>query len=199
MNSSLSKRDQYLNIANYFTFARVALIPIVMLLMGFQEPHENSNFHPVLAYFTALFFVLSGISDLIDGYFARRMKVVSTFGKLLDPLADKLMVMAVFIMLIPLKEVPAWIVVVFLFREITITALRGVAATEGIVIAADVWGKKKTALQNVTLTCFLLPPVFLTMNSRVVGWFFLILALIVSLGSGINYSVKFFKDVFKKE
>jgi CDP-diacylglycerol--glycerol-3-phosphate 3-phosphatidyltransferase len=108
--------------------------------------------------------------------------------------------MAVFIMLIPKGEIPAWLVFVFLFREISVTALRGIAIAEGVMIPADVWGKKKTALLNAALTCFLLPPLFLgRVDSRVVGWFTLGLALVVSVGSGIHYFLNFFHEALENK
>jgi CDP-diacylglycerol--glycerol-3-phosphate 3-phosphatidyltransferase len=198
MSPSFSKRDEYLNFPNYLTFVRIALIPVVMVLMGFQNPSTSPHYHPLLGYVAAILFVLSGISDVIDGYYARRMKLTSVFGKFFDPLADKLMILTVMIMLIPLGELPAWIVVLFLARELMVTVLRSVAVSEGIIIAADVWGKKKTALQNVALTCFLLPPQFIGVNSRTVGWIVLVLALIVAVFSGVNYCLNFFATVLRK-
>ncbi len=199
MQFPFPKRNLYLNIPNYFSFLRVVCIPLVMILLGLQQPISSPHYHPVLAKVAAFFFVLAGISDLVDGFFARRMKISSVFGKFLDPLADKLLHMAVFIMLIPLNELPAWLVVIFLFRELTITALRGIAMAEGVVLAADVWGKKKTALLNVALTCFLLPPVFMGAQSRPVGWVVLMMALVVSLASGVNYFRHFLNEVLEKK
>ena len=199
MKFPFPKRNLYLNIPNYISFLRVAIIPVLMVLMAFQTPSTSPQFHPILGYFSAFLFVLAGISDLFDGYLARRMNIVGTFGKFLDPVADKLIHMAVMIMLIPLAELPAWLVVLFLVRELSITALRSIAAGEGMILAADIWGKKKTALLNIALTCFLLPPTFLYLNTRGVGWVVLTMALVVSLGSGVNYIIQFMKHVQKRE
>lgn len=199
MLSSLPTRNYYLNIPNYISFLRVALIPVVLILIASQGPLGSEKYRISTAYLAAALFVISGISDLVDGYLARRMKLTSVFGKFLDPLADKLMILSVMIMLIPKGELPAWVAVVFLIREFSITALRSVAAGEGTIIPADAWGKKKTALQNVALTCFLLPPRFMGADSRAVGWIILILALIVGLFSGVNYVVGFFKQVLDKK
>ncbi len=199
MKFPFPKRNLYFNIPNYISFFRVAIIPVVMLLMGLQNPLSSQKFHPILGCITALLFVLAAISDLFDGWAARKMQIVGTFGKFLDPVADKLIHMAVLIMLIPLQELPAWMVVLFLFRELSITALRSIAAGEGMIMAADVWGKKKTALLNVALTCFLLPPHFLYLNARAVGWVVLSMALVLSLGSGYNYVVQFLSHVQRRE
>ncbi|MBL7686113.1 MAG: CDP-diacylglycerol--glycerol-3-phosphate 3-phosphatidyltransferase [Deltaproteobacteria bacterium] len=194
-----SKREIYLSIPNYLSYFRVITIPLIMILLGLQKPANDPHFHVGVAYASAILFVLTGITDLFDGYYARRMQLTSVFGKFLDPLADKLLHMAVMVMLIPLQELPAWLVVIFLFREITVTGLRGIAIAEGVVMGADYWGKKKTALLNSGLTCFLLPPTFLTMNSRLVGWVVVSLAFVVSIGSGINYMVGFFREVLHQQ
>ncbi|MBF0491521.1 MAG: CDP-diacylglycerol--glycerol-3-phosphate 3-phosphatidyltransferase [Deltaproteobacteria bacterium] len=199
MKFSLPTKNVYLNVPNYFSFARIAFIPLVMIFLGFQYPLHSEKFSPMLGVIASFFFVLAGISDLFDGYYARRMNISGVFGKLIDPLADKLMHMAVMIMLIPLQELPAWLVILFLFREITITALRSVALEDGFVMAADYWGKKKTALLNCSLTCFMLPHRFLWADSRVVGWVVLSLALVVSLGSGVNYLMKYFIPIVEKQ
>lgn len=200
MSASSSKASsEYLNLANGITFARLGLTPLLALLLAFQAPADSPHFHISLSYATSLLFVLCALSDLFDGYLARKYGIVTNFGKFLDPLADKLSVMVVFIMLIPFRELPAWLVLIFLSREMVITGLRGIAAAEGVVLAADRWGKKKTALQNVALTCFLLPPSFLGFSTRSTGWFFLSLALLVSLGSGLNYCYQFFSSSKKRE
>ncbi len=199
MSRILSIREKYLNWPNYLSFGRVALIPVVVTLMGFQYPAGAGKFNPILGGLIALLFVISGVSDVVDGYLARRMQLTSTFGKFLDPLADKLLHMAVLVMLVALREIPAWIVILLLFREFSITALRAIAAGEGVILGADVWGKKKTVILNVALTCFLLPPKFLTLESRSVGWVFLLLALVVSLGSGVNYGWGFYGEIRNKK
>ncbi len=199
MKFPFPKRNLYLNIPNYISFFRVAIIPVVVILMSFQNPLSSQKFHPVLGYLTAFLFVLAAISDLFDGWAARKMGIVGTFGKFLDPVADKLIHMAVMIMLIPLQELPAWMVVLFLVRELSVTALRSIAASEGMILAADVWGKKKTALLNVALTCFLLPAKFFYLNTRSVGWVLLLVTLVVSLGSGYNYVIQFMNHVQKRE
>lgn len=199
MSRILSIREKYLNWPNYLSFGRVALIPVVVTLMGFQYPAGAGKFNPILGGLIALLFVISGVSDVVDGYLARRMQLTSTFGKFLDPLADKLLHMAVLVMLVALREIPAWIVILLLFREFSITALRAIAAGEGVILGADVWGKKKTVILNVALTCFLLPPKFLSLDTRSVGWVFLLLALVVSLGSGANYGWGFYGEIRSKK
>ena len=136
-------RKAFWNLPNSMTIARCASVPVIALLMMFTSK--------TMCTVACVIFVLSSLTDLIDGYLARRLNLISTIGAFLDPLADKLLVMTCMVMLIPLDRLPAWMVVVFLAREITITALRGIAASEGIIIAAGTLGKYKTAFQIVAL------------------------------------------------
>lgn len=134
-------------------------------------------------------------SDLVDGYLARRYGLTSTFGKFLDPLADKLLFLTATIMMIPLGRMPAWIVVVFLVRETMINTLRGIALDEGIVIAASKWGKYKSACLSAATLALLLHYPFFGVEWRVIGWFFLIPGFVFSVASGLHYSIVFFRRV----
>jgi CDP-diacylglycerol--glycerol-3-phosphate 3-phosphatidyltransferase len=107
-------------------------------------------------FWSAIVFTLAALTDVLDGWLARRMGVVSVLGKFLDPLADKLIVMASLIWMVPMGRVPGWVVVVLLGREISVTGLRSVAASEGVVIAAGSEGKTKTALQMIGIIALLL-------------------------------------------
>src|SRR6266581_7562200 len=136
------------NIPNMLTLLRIALIPVMAVLL--LSPSRKAGF------WAAGVFALASITDWLDGYLARRMGIVTTFGKFLDPIADKLIVMAALIMILPFSWVPAWMVLVILGREIIITGLRGIASTEGIVIAASQLGKFKTIFQIVAILGLLL-------------------------------------------
>jgi CDP-diacylglycerol--glycerol-3-phosphate 3-phosphatidyltransferase len=143
--------------------------------------------HKLTSFLAALLFALASISDLLDGYLARRRQMVTTFGQFLDPLADKLIVSAALIMLIPLGRVPAWMVLVIIGRELAITGLRSVAVSEGKVISADNLGKKKMVFQIVAILALLLHYEYYGVNFHVVGMFFLWLAVVLTLWSGFNY------------
>jgi CDP-diacylglycerol---glycerol-3-phosphate 3-phosphatidyltransferase len=130
------------------TYARIVMIP---LCLWFLDRGDLKS-----CYFAALTFTIAAITDLLDGYLARLLGVESVLGKLLDPLADKLIVMACLVWLVPMGRFPGWAVVLVLGREFSITALRSVAASEGIVIAAGQDGKIKTALQMIGLIALLL-------------------------------------------
>jgi CDP-diacylglycerol--glycerol-3-phosphate 3-phosphatidyltransferase len=129
------------NLPNLLTFLRIVMIPGVLVLL------ERAT--PVACFWAAVVYALAAITDMLDGWLARRRGLVSVLGKFLDPLADKLIVAAVLVWLVSMGRIAAWVVALLLAREITITALRGVASSEGLIIAAGEGGKLKTALQMV--------------------------------------------------
>ena len=171
------------NLPNSLTLFRIACIPVLVILLFF--PHKATSF------LAALVFALASISDLLDGFLARRQQLVTTLGKFLDPLADKLIVSSALIMLVPLGRAPAWMVVVIVGRELAITGLRSMAVSEGKVISADELGKKKMVFQIVAILGLLLHYVYFGVNFHVVGMFFLWLAVVLTLWSGINYFRRF--------
>ncbi|AKT39624.1 CDP-diacylglycerol--glycerol-3-phosphate 3-phosphatidyltransferase [Chondromyces crocatus] len=136
------------NLPNLLTFARIVMIPIVLLLLSRGAPRD--------CFWAACVYSLAALTDMLDGYLARRQGLVSVLGKFLDPLADKLIVSGTLVWLVPMGRIPAWAVVLLISREITITALRSIASTEGLVIAAGDGGKVKTALQMVGILCLIL-------------------------------------------
>jgi CDP-diacylglycerol---glycerol-3-phosphate 3-phosphatidyltransferase len=117
------------------------MIPVVLLLLARGAPRD--------CFWAAAVYALAAITDMLDGWLARRQNLVSVLGKFLDPLADKLIVSATLVWLVPMGRISAWAVVLLISREITITALRSIASTEGLVIAAGDGGKVKTALQMI--------------------------------------------------
>jgi CDP-diacylglycerol--glycerol-3-phosphate 3-phosphatidyltransferase len=177
------------NLPNSLTLFRIACIPVLVILLFF--PHKATSF------LAALVFALASISDLLDGFLARRQQLVTTFGKFLDPLADKLIVSSALIMLVPLGRAPAWMVVVIVGRELAITGLRSMAVSEGKVISADELGKKKMVFQIVAILGLLLHYEYFGVNFHVVGMFFLWLAVVLTLWSGINYFRRFW-DVLEE-
>jgi len=170
---SANGKKSIFNLPNSLTLFRVACIPVLVFLLFF--PNKPTSF------LAALVFGLASISDLLDGFLARRQQLVTTFGKFLDPLADKLVVSAALIMLIPLGRAPAWMVVVIVGRELAITGLRSMAVSEGKVISADELGKKKMVFQIVAILGLLLHYEYLGINFHAVGMFFLWLAVALTL------------------
>ena len=167
------------NLPNTLSMFRIGCIPLLVILLFF--PHKTTSF------LAALVFALASISDLLDGFVARRHQLVTTLGQFLDPLADKLIVSAALIMLIPLGRVPAWMVVVIIGRELAIMGLRSVAVSEGKVISADNLGKQKMVFQTVAILGLLLHYEYYGVDFHAIGMFFLWLAVIITLWSGFNY------------
>jgi CDP-diacylglycerol--glycerol-3-phosphate 3-phosphatidyltransferase len=170
---------------NLITVFRIALVPVLVLLL--LRPGRGTA---VLAAFT---FFLACWSDFFDGYLARRHALTTTLGKMLDPLADKLIVTAALVMLAAMDReprVPAWIVVLIVGRELAVTGLRSVALSEGIVLAAEELGKYKMIFQMLALHGLLLHYDFLGVDWFSGGMYFLWPSLVLSLWSGIDYHVR---------
>jgi len=193
-----AKRAEYFNLPNYLTLGRILLTPVVMFLLMKISPAKDEAYNRTMGLIAAGVFIVAGLSDVVDGYYARKFKINAVFGKYFDPLADKLMILATMIMLIPLGRIPAWMVVIFLAREISITALRGIASAEVITLPADYWGKKKAALQNIALIGLMIYYPIWGIRFGKLGWYVLILALVITLGSGINYTIRFIKEIIKR-
>lgn len=131
-----------MNLPNKITLFRVILVPVfVVLMLPFANDLPNRD---IIA---CVIFCLACISDFFDGYFARKLKLVTNFGKFMDPLADKLLVCSALILFIELGRIPAWVVVVIIGREFIVSGVRLIAADNGNVIAASWWGKLKTNAQ----------------------------------------------------
>lgn len=196
---TIRQQNQIMNLPNILTMMRIATIPLLAVLL--MSPSRSAGF------WAAAVFAIASITDWLDGYLARRMGIVTVFGKFLDPIADKLIVMAVLIMILPFDRVPAWMVLVILGREIIITGLRGIASTEGIVIQASDLGKFKTIFQLVALIgltlhynyswFFGIPHPLLTVDMHNVGMFFLWIATILTIWSGVDYLIRFIKVIVR--
>lgn len=189
---------KFWNLPNSITFGRLLVAPVLLvLILLLKYPSEGSALARTLSFVTAILFAAAMTTDVLDGYLARRYNITSTFGKFLDPLADKLLFLTAMIMMIPLGRIPAWIVAVFFVREVTITALRGIAVEEGIVIEASHWGKYKSAFVSSATVGLLLHYPFFAIQWRMIGWLFLVPAFLMSIGSGLHYTIKFFKELPK--
>ena len=174
---------------------RIAVLPVLVLL-PLSADQAGSRI-------IAWVFIAGAVTDIIDGWLARKWGVVTVLGKFLDPLADKLIVMAALIMLIPLDRVPAWAVFVILAREMIVTGLRSIASSEGIVIDASDLGKYKTIYQMIAIPGLMLHYDYywffglewggFHVNMHNFGIFFFAIAFVLTLWSGIDYLQKFFR------
>lgn len=191
------------NVPNMISYVRILLIPALAILMGLMNPELGKDANGAYAAWATIIFSLAGVSDLVDGYYARKYKAVSTMGKFIDPMADKLIHMTAMIMLIPLGRLPAWVVVILLFREIFITGVRAVAAGEGLIIPAADAGKMKTVWLNFGLGGMIyFYPLFAgtRWEINVYGTAVLCMALgfLFSVISAIMYTVQFIKVINKR-
>ena len=175
------------NIPNALTLIRIVFIPIFILMLIFGKGY---GWHVA----AAIVFAVASITDYLDGYLARKWKVVSNFGKFADPMADKLLVMSAFIMMIELKMVTAWITAVIISRELAVTGLRLLLVeTGGVVLPAAMPGKIKTFSQMFAI-------IFLLFHWDLLGQITLYVALIFTVYSGYEYfkgSAYLFKDTFR--
>ena len=170
-----------MNLPNKLTMGRIFAIPvfIVLFLLDYR-------------YAAAVIFILAALTDMLDGKIARKYNLVTNFGKLMDPLADKLLVMSALICLSQVGDVAGWMVIVILGREFIITGMRQVAAAQGIVIAAGTTGKIKTITQMIAIPLLILEnwPFSLLSFNLPMDVIFLWIALVMTVVSGIEYIVK---------
>ncbi|WP_225754116.1 CDP-diacylglycerol--glycerol-3-phosphate 3-phosphatidyltransferase [Actinotalea sp. Marseille-Q4924] len=170
------------NLANGVTLARILLVPLVVVLLV-ADGGEGGPWR----WAAAGAFVLAAATDRLDGWLARRMDQVTDWGKLVDPIADKLLVGASLVMLSLLGDLPWWVTVVILARELGITAMR-FAVLRYVVIPASPGGKLKTVLQSVGIALFLLPLDRLPDVVTVVAWVFVVAAVVVTVVTGLDYA-----------
>jgi len=171
-----------LNLPNKLTLVRVLLIPVflIILLGGFFTPYAN-----LLA---AAVFIIASVTDWLDGFIARRYNLITNFGKFADPLADKLLTAAALIAFVELKALDAWVVVLLISREFVITGFRLLCAEKGVVLAADFWGKFKTAVQMVMIIYVLLG--FAFPGAEIIKDVLVWLSVALSVYSAYDYIVK---------
>lgn len=182
-----SKASKLMNLPNWLSLARIGAVPIVVLLLALGEGGYVTSIIAAVIYLAAV------LTDLVDGYLARRYKLETNLGRFLDPLADKLLNAAAMIMLIPLDRVPAWLVFLIIGREVAVTGLRGIAVTEGVVISASREGKQKALTQNIAIFCLIWFYPFAGRNAYAVGVVLLWVALVLTYWSGYKYFREFYK------
>lgn len=173
-----------MNLPNKLTMARICMIPFFMLCIEYKSLPNQYLWAFVI-------FAIASLTDLIDGKIARKYNMVTDFGKFMDPLADKILVTAALIYFVPLQLAPAWVVIIILAREFLVTSLRLIAAGKGIVIAADNWGKYKTAITMVWICYSLLFLQFAQPSSSIlwvsIHYILMALSLGLTVISGANY------------
>ncbi len=176
-----------MSLPNGLTIVRIAAIPVILLLL-----YTSGRTYQII---TALLFLLVAGTDTVDGYLARRWGMVTTLGKFLDPLADKLLIVTSLIALITARGIPVWMVIVIVGREIAVTGLRGIAVSQGIVISASSLGKYKTVFEVASITFLIFNGEYLSIDFKVVGLALLWISLIIAVISAIDYFKGFLKQV----
>ena len=179
-----------LNLPNALTLLRIFLVPVLVVVI--LEKFDGKEWVSIGI------FLIAAATDWLDGWVARRRRQVTPLGKLLDPMADKLLVSAVFIALVEERIAPAWMVVIIISREFAVTGLRGIAAERGLTIGASFWGKVKTVVQFVCIVALLLmtrpaplEPDTTALVLPPLGSALLWVTVLVTVASGVDYMVRF--------
>ncbi|GBF11319.1 CDP-diacylglycerol--glycerol-3-phosphate 3-phosphatidyltransferase [Tepidibacillus infernus] len=183
-----------MNLPNKITLARIFLVPLIMVFLlikfDFGEIMIAGKITTYSELIATIIFIIAASTDGLDGYIARKRKLVTNLGKFLDPLADKLLVTAALISLVEMQRLPAWIAIVIISREFAVTGLRLVAAAEGNVIAASKLGKLKTVTQIIAIVLLMLNNFpFSYFNIAVDQWMIWI-AVLMTILSGVDYFLK---------
>lgn len=190
-----------MNLPNKLTVLRMLLIPIFVAVLAFDPEWGTWDVLgaelPVSHFVAAMIFSVAAITDWFDGHLARKHKLITNFGKFMDPLADKMLVTAALVYLVELDFVAAWIVVIIICREFAVTGLRLVASDEGIVLAAGNSGKAKTWVQLTSIIAYLLHDVGFALVGIPFADITMWLALILTIYSGVEYFAKNIKLITK--
>lgn len=196
-----------MNLANKLTIFRIILVPILVVIPFLNIQGEFLNI-PISMWIMNGIFIIASITDKLDGYIARSKNQVTTFGKFLDPIADKILVLAAMLILVEMAKLPAWIPIIVLFREFIVSGYRLVAVENGgKVIAASIWGKLKTLTQMVAIILAFIDTSYYGafINSELTGYNYVInlimtiimtISVVATIFSGYDY-VKNGKDLFK--
>lgn len=169
-----------MNLANKLTIIRLFMVPVFVIIY---------NIFGVNSVIPAIVFALTSATDFLDGHIARSRNLITTFGKFMDPLVDKVLTQAGFLVLVGSGIIPAWAVIIIIFRELLIDGLRILAASNNITIAASIYGKLKTTSQMITIILYLLSGV-LTFIPNIVYDIFLYISVILTILSGMDYLMK---------
>ena len=196
-----------LNLANKLTIFRIILVPI-MAIIPYLNLQGDFLGMPMMYFLMELIFIIASITDKLDGYIARSRNQVTTFGKFLDPLADKILVLTAMVLLVELGKIPAWIPVIVLAREFLVSGYRLIAVEKGgKVIAASIWGKLKTVTQMIAIIlvmfdknafwdCFRGGLTGVDFGINLVATLLLLISTFATIFSGIDY-MKNGKDLLK--
>jgi CDP-diacylglycerol--glycerol-3-phosphate 3-phosphatidyltransferase len=185
-------QESNINLPNVLTLVRILLIPVFIVLMMVPDPERSLS--------AAVIFVVAAMTDLLDGYVARKTGQITKLGRLMDPIADKLLVLSALILLVQLDRVTALVAILIIAREVAVTGIRAIAATEGMIISAEVTGKYKMALQVIAIVLLILEGTVVNDigNVHLAGIVTLYLSIVLGYVSGTQYVVNFWRQVTAK-
>ena len=186
----ISKHETF-NLPNTITLLRISIVPFLFILL--LEPGEFWSL------ILAILFVIASITDFFDGYIARKYNLITTMGKFLDPIADKLIVNTAMILMIPIGRIPAWIVAITIIRDLIVDVIRSIASSEGNYIQASSLGKQKTLAQNIAVTALMIHYSIFGVDAHFVGTIILYIALLLTIYSGVDYFIKFYQTTVQKD
>jgi len=186
----ISRRETF-NLPNTITFLRISVVPFLFVLLS-----SPGKFWSLVI---AGLFVIASITDFFDGYIARKYNLITTMGKFLDPIADKLIVDTAMILMIQIHHIPAWIVAITIIRDLIVDVIRSIASSEGIYIQASILGKQKTLAQNIAVTALIIHYSIFGIDAHAVGTVILYIALFFTIYSGIDYFIKFYQTTVQKD
>jgi CDP-diacylglycerol--glycerol-3-phosphate 3-phosphatidyltransferase len=178
-------RREIFNLPNTITLMRIGIVPFLFVLLL-----SPGKFWSMVL---AILFVAVSLTDLIDGYIARKYSLVTTIGKFLDPIADKLLVNTAMILMIPVGRVPAWIVAITIIRDLLVDWIRSASSSEGFIIQASLLGKQKTLAQNIAITALMIHYSIFSIDAHAVGMVILYIALGLTIISGVDYFIKYYR------
>jgi CDP-diacylglycerol--glycerol-3-phosphate 3-phosphatidyltransferase len=180
----ISRREIF-NLPNTITLMRIGVVPFLFILLL-----PPGRFWSLLL---AALFIAASLTDLIDGYIARKYSLVTTLGKFLDPIADKLLVNTAMILMIPIGRMPAWIAAITIIRDLLVDWIRSASSSEGFVIQASRMGKQKTLAQIIAVTALMIHYSLFGIDAHAVGMVILYVALGLTIISGVDYFVKYYR------
>jgi CDP-diacylglycerol--glycerol-3-phosphate 3-phosphatidyltransferase len=186
----MTKKGALLNFPNTITLLRVTIIPVLFFLLLSPGPTGSL--------IIAGLFILAALTDLLDGYLARKYEIVTVMGKFLDPIADKLIVNTAMILMIPIGRISAWIVAIIIIRDFVVDGIRAISQSEGFIIPASKLGKRKTLCQIFAVSALMIHYPFLGADAHVVGTVILYIALVLSVTSGVDYLIKFYENILNR-
>ena len=189
-----------MNLPNKLTLLRILIVPIIVIIPFFRILNEtilftidnsfSKTFFSLANLLVLVFFIIASVTDYFDGHLARKNNQITDFGKLMDPLADKILVVATLIVLLEWGRMYGWAIILIVAREFLVTGIRQLGVAKGQVIAASYFGKAKTVTQMITIIYLLVFAPNFNSVTGIIGFSLIILATLLTIASGLDYVIK---------